>query len=58
MVVELDGGSESERLDRGMEVWRLEGEREPVRWFCVDVWRPEGEIVRWSGLRVREKHYK
>jgi hypothetical protein len=34
------GGSESERSDRGVEVWRPEGERETVRWFGVDVWRP------------------
>ena len=29
------------RSDRGTEVWRPEGEREIVRWFDVDVWRPE-----------------
>ncbi len=53
MVVELWGGrSESERSDRGVEVWRTEGEREIVRRFNVDVWRPEGEIVSWSDVEV------
>ena len=57
--MELDSGrSESERSNRGAEVWRLEGESETVRWFSVDVWKLEGELVRWSGLRVRERHRK
>ena len=52
------GGSESERSNRGAEVWRPEGESEIVRGFGMDVWRPEDELVRWFGLRVRERHLK
>jgi hypothetical protein len=59
VVVELDsGGFESERSNRGAEVWRPEGESETVRGFGMDVWRQEGELVRWSGLTVRERHRK
>ena len=58
-MVELDGGrSESERSNRGAEVWWPEGESETVRGFDVDVWRPEGELMRWSCLKVRERHPK
>ena len=39
-------------------MWRPEGESETVRGFGVDVWRPEGELVRWSDLKVRERHPK
>jgi hypothetical protein len=47
VVVELDdGGSESERSNRGAEVWQPKGKSETVRWFDVDVWKPEGELVR------------
>jgi hypothetical protein len=53
VVVELGGGrSESGKSDQGVEVWRPKGEREIMRRFDVEVWRPEGEIVRWFDVEV------
>ena len=41
-----DGGSESKRSNRDAEVWHPEGKSETMRWFGMDVWRPESELVR------------